>query len=357
MGIALHIDKNSDLTAYEQLREQIIFLISTGELPIGAEMPSVRGLARRLGVSLNTVSKVYSGLASGGWLVERPGAHHRVIERREQADPMFSGRSLDHLIDHTIDLATRHGYSLQQLTDQLRNRLLEQPPDHLLLVEPEAGLGEIMQQEIQDRIGYAPKNCSLAGLQHSPSLLIGAVVIAPAYMAEKLGAIAADRRRTVAVSYSPLTAVIDAISRLSKPSMIGLASVSEAGLKTVSGMIAPLLESRHTSHLFLFKRHDAGNQPFTLRRFSTNDYRPTDILRAADASTDAASAAVERGRIGAGESVPVSDLRGMDILLLDSVAFKFLPHRHSVRYGLLSEESLVMIEGAARTIRKREGSP
>ena len=180
-------------------------------------------------------------------------------------------------------------------------------------------------------------------------------MIAPAYIAEKLSPVAADRRRIVAVSYSPLTAVIDAVSRLSKPSMIGLVSVSGAGLKTVSGMIAPLLQSRHTSHLFLLKR-GAGNHPFTLRRFSADDYKPTNILRTTDATTATVTAAVEREIVDASESIPISDMFGIDMLILDSVASRLLSHRRSVRYGLLSEESLGMIEEAARTIRKREGS-
>jgi GntR family transcriptional regulator len=353
MGIDLHIDKNSQLTAYEQLREQIIFLISTDELPIGAEMPSVRGLARRLGLSLNTVSKVYSSLASGGWLVERPGSHHRVIERREQAGGVFSGRSLDQLIDHTIGLALQNGYSLRQLADRLRSRLLEKPPDHLLLVEPEAGLGEIMRQEIHERVGFAPEICSIARLQHSPSLRIGALVIAPGYIAENLCGGAADRTQTVAVHYSPLKALLDAISGLLEPSMIGLVSVSAAGLKTVAGMVAPLLKSRHTIHLFLMKRDDSNCNQFTLRRFSASEYRPRNILRTA-APMRSAAAVPEMEEVG--EAVSVSDLCCMDILMLDSVASAVITHRHSVQYRLLSEESLERIEEAARTVRKRDST-
>jgi len=353
MGIGLHVDKNSQLTAYEQLREQIIFLISTGELPIGAEMPSVRGLARRLGVSLNTVSKVYSGLASGGWLVERPGSHHRVIERREQAGLIFSGRSLDQLIDHTIGLALQNGYSLQQLTDHLRNRLLEQPPDHLLVAEPESGLGEIMRQEIRERVGFAPETCSLARLQRSPSLRIGALVIAPGYIAENLCASAADRTRIVAVHYSPLKAALDAISDLVSPSMIGLVSVSPAGLKTVAGTVAPLLKSCHTIHLFLMTKADTSSNGFTLRRFSASEYKPRNILKTAD-PVPSAAAIPEMEEIR--EAVSVSDLCCMDILMLDSVASGVIAHPHSVRYRLLSEESLVRIEEAARTVRKRDST-
>lgn len=349
----LHIDKRSELTAYEQLREQIIFLISTGEISIGEEMPSVRGLARNLGVSLNTISKVYSGLVRGGWLIERPGAHHMVVEGKGRTDPTSTGKSLDALIDHTISLALRNGYSLQQLTDHLRNRLLEQSPDHLLIVEPDPGIGAVMREEIGQRIGVKPPTCGLTGLQQNRALRIGALLIAPVYMLERLGHSNVDRRRTLAVSYSPLDPVIRAISRLQDPSMVGFVSVSAAGLKTVSGMAAPAISSRHSSHMFLLETPDP-NEPgrFTLRRFKVGDYRPTNILKRTRETAAPALSSLEPRFAQTNETVSAADLRCMDLLFLDSVAARLIDYPQAVRYPLLSENSLKMIEEAARTLRK-----
>ena len=345
----LHIDKKSELTAHEQLREQIIFLISTGEIAIGEEMPSVRGLARQLGVSLNTVSKVYSDLVRGGWLLDRPGAHHKVVERKRRDELSLSGAGLDELIDQTIHLAFSKGYSLQQLADHLRKRLLDQPSDHLLIVEPDAGMGQIMREEIRQKIGYAPLTCSLKRLQQNPAVSIGALLIAPVYMLEKLGQSAMDRARTIAVSYSPLDKCTAAISRLSQPSMIGWVSVSGAGLKTVSGMAAPAIGSRHTSHLFLMERLDP-NDPgrFTLRRFKLADYHQTDILKAAEQTALPGLSAPELRIAEASAAVSASDLSCMDLLFLDSVTFGLLRHPKAVHYQLLSEGSLEMIEAAAK---------
>ena len=345
----LHIDKESELTAYEQLREQIIFLISTGELSIGEEMPSVRGLARKLGVSMNTVSKVYSGLVRGGWLIERPGTHHMVVEGRRRNELAFSGKSLDDLIDHTIGLALRNGYSLQQLTDHLRNRLLQQPPDHLLIVEPDPGIGAMMQQEISQRIGVRPPTCDLTRLQQNPALCIGALLIVPVYMIEKLGHSHVDCRRTIAVSYSPFDSVILAISRLQKPSMIGFVSVSGAGLKTVSGMAAPAISSRHSSHMFLLETPDPKETgQFMLRRFRGEDYRPADILKSSREPAAPATSAIAQ----TDKTVSARDLRCMDLLFLDSVASTLIEHPQAVCYKLLSEKSLQVIEATARSLRK-----
>jgi GntR family transcriptional regulator len=349
----LHIDKESELTATEQLREQIIFLISTGGISIGEEMPSVRGLARKLGVSINTVSKVYSGLASGGWLVARPGAHHTAVEGSSRNDLAFSGKSINDIIDQVIDLAVRNGYSLQQLTNQLRNRLLEQPPDHLLIVEPDSGIGVVMREEIGQRVGAKPPTCDLTTLQQNPALRVGALLIAPVYMLEKLGHFNVNRKRTIAVSYSPLDAIISTISRLQKPSMIGFVSVSAAGLKTVSGMAAPAISSRHSSHMFLLETPDPNQTGrLALRRFRAGDYRPTDILKGNGGTAAPNLSAIEKSIWQTNETVSASDLRCMDLLLLDSVAFKLVEHPQKIRYQLLSENSLEMIEAAARRLRK-----
>ena len=45
-SMQIHIDKQSEVPARDQLRQQIIFLIGTGQLPIGMELPSVKPQSR-----------------------------------------------------------------------------------------------------------------------------------------------------------------------------------------------------------------------------------------------------------------------------------------------------------------------
>src|SRR3569623_191219 len=47
--------------------------VSSGALTVGAQLPSVRGLAQQLAVNPNTVSKAYGELVAGGWLISRAG--------------------------------------------------------------------------------------------------------------------------------------------------------------------------------------------------------------------------------------------------------------------------------------------
>ena len=62
------VSKDSDVPLRQQLAEQIVFLITTGQLQAGAELPSVRALGRLSKVHHNTVSEAYQDLVRRGWL-------------------------------------------------------------------------------------------------------------------------------------------------------------------------------------------------------------------------------------------------------------------------------------------------
>jgi len=67
------VDPQSDVPVYRQLMEQVRFLIASGQLAPGDELPSTRALSSELGVNPMTVSKAYSYLERDGVLERRPG--------------------------------------------------------------------------------------------------------------------------------------------------------------------------------------------------------------------------------------------------------------------------------------------
>ena len=72
----IEINTQSQQPIYEQLRDQLVMGIATGELEPGEALPSVRALAADLGINFHTVSKAYSMLCDEGYLVmdRRKGA-------------------------------------------------------------------------------------------------------------------------------------------------------------------------------------------------------------------------------------------------------------------------------------------
>ena len=68
------IDPSDGLPIYRQIANQIRYMVASGLLQPGEEIPSIRSLALRLKVTPNTVVKAYQDLESSGVLEKRAGA-------------------------------------------------------------------------------------------------------------------------------------------------------------------------------------------------------------------------------------------------------------------------------------------
>lgn len=67
------IDARSRIPIYEQLVQNIISLISKGILSADDQLPSVRTLAREIGINPNTVQKAYQELELRGLIYQAAG--------------------------------------------------------------------------------------------------------------------------------------------------------------------------------------------------------------------------------------------------------------------------------------------
>ncbi|MBU4464278.1 MAG: GntR family transcriptional regulator [Actinobacteria bacterium] len=65
------VDPTSPIPPFEQLRNQLIDAVSTGELAPGAKLPTVRRLADDLGLAPGTVARAYRELEASGFIETR----------------------------------------------------------------------------------------------------------------------------------------------------------------------------------------------------------------------------------------------------------------------------------------------
>jgi len=72
------VDAGDSEPAYEQIARQIRARISSGALPPGTALPSVRTLASDLGYNLNTVARAYRLLEEDGFVLIRNRAGAEV---------------------------------------------------------------------------------------------------------------------------------------------------------------------------------------------------------------------------------------------------------------------------------------
>ena len=116
------VDSTSPTPIYAQLDRSIRTAIATGELGVGAQLPTVRQLAVDLAVNANTVARVYAQLERDGMLETRRGVGTFVRESPSpQAARAHRERELRELIQRFVGDAALLGFTLPELISQLRN--------------------------------------------------------------------------------------------------------------------------------------------------------------------------------------------------------------------------------------------
>ncbi len=89
------IDLRSQIPIYEQIKERVLEMIALGLLRPDDGLPSVRGLARELGINPNTVQKAYqelenenilcSVLGRGSFVKAEPDLAQKMRDRKKSA--------------------------------------------------------------------------------------------------------------------------------------------------------------------------------------------------------------------------------------------------------------------------------
>jgi DNA-binding transcriptional regulator YhcF (GntR family) len=243
----IRIDSSSDVPIRQQLTEQIIFRIATGALTTEQPLPSVRELARRLKIHHNTVSGAYQDLVKMEWVARHRGSRLVVISREKLIVPQ-SVSSLDDIINLTIHVAQAMGYTLQQLRERVRDRLKSASPDHILVIEGDKGLREIICDEIRSALPCPVEACSPEELASSPGLAIGAIAVAPLYSIGRADKLFPKDRPVIAVTFNKADDHIRRIRELRQPSTIAVVSASPRFLEVARGILAPAIGTRHQLH-------------------------------------------------------------------------------------------------------------
>ena len=142
----LWLSKNSEVPIREQLTTQISLGIISGDLEFGEKLPSTRELARRFKIHSNTISHAYQKLSEDGWIEFKQGSGFYVCE---VAPKDFEGETgLDGLIAEFFKKANEQGFSKKEIKSRLQKWFSAQPPEHLLVIETNENLREILIEEI-----------------------------------------------------------------------------------------------------------------------------------------------------------------------------------------------------------------
>ena len=243
--MSIRVSKESDVPVRQQLVAQIEFLIATGRLGPGDALPSVRGLARQLRIHYNTISQSYQDLAHKDLVVARRGGRMIVrIPERPLIPP--ATRDIDDLLNEVMRTARVHGYTLQQLGDRVRERMLEERPDHGLVVSHDAGMRRLLQLELREALGCAVHACSPDELAVNPGLAVGAVVVGPPGVLPRVSQSLPKHRPPMSIIYSSADEHLEMVRGLREPSVVAVVSVSLNFIEVARGLLGPVVASRHS---------------------------------------------------------------------------------------------------------------
>jgi GntR family transcriptional regulator len=119
--VRIHISTSDGVPIYQQIVNQVRYLVAAGLLEPGEELPPIRVLAERLVVNPNTVARAYRELEAEGLVEKRRTAGTYVsaagprLSRRERLkilteriDALLAeARQLDIGVEHVLELVRR----------------------------------------------------------------------------------------------------------------------------------------------------------------------------------------------------------------------------------------------------------
>jgi DNA-binding transcriptional regulator YhcF (GntR family) len=91
--IQVVVDTDNGVAPWRQVRDQLVRLITAGSLVAGTRLPTVRQLARDLGLAPGTVARTYRELELAG-LVHTGRAKGTVVAETAAIDPAAALRDL-----------------------------------------------------------------------------------------------------------------------------------------------------------------------------------------------------------------------------------------------------------------------
>lgn len=178
------LKRKGGVPLHDQLLAQLELRILSGVLAPGQRLPSVRALARRLGLHANTVSSAYRDLETAGHVELRRGAG--VYVRAGSPAALEDARGLDELIRLALSAAFRKGHSGAEIRAAVERWLRAAPPERVVIVDPRKETLELVAHEIRTAIGVPASGCTLEELEREPGLASGALLVALPYHAAKV---------------------------------------------------------------------------------------------------------------------------------------------------------------------------
>ena len=118
----IRVSPSDGLPIYQQIVNQVKYLVASGRLAPGEELPPIRTLAERLLINPNTVARAYRELEVAGVVVKRGTTGTFVSDAGSPLARRERQRILTQRVDALLAEARQLGFDLDHLFDLIRQR-------------------------------------------------------------------------------------------------------------------------------------------------------------------------------------------------------------------------------------------
>ncbi len=120
------LSNQSELPLYAQIKEQIKEQILSGEIAEGTILPSIRVLAKEVGVSVITTTRAYNELEEDGFITSMQGKGSVVLSKENQILKEQYLIRIENGLMSAVETASRIGMSEAELHQLLTQYWKEQ---------------------------------------------------------------------------------------------------------------------------------------------------------------------------------------------------------------------------------------
>lgn len=131
----IRLSTSEGVPVYRQIVNQVKYLVSSGRLTPGQELPPIRALAERLLINPNTVVRAYAELAREGVLASRHGSGTYIAENSPAPLLQAVSQHLAAEADALLTDASQANIGLEDVVQLVRerHRLLPKTSDRSIL--------------------------------------------------------------------------------------------------------------------------------------------------------------------------------------------------------------------------------
>lgn len=118
----IEISLQDGVPIYRQIVNQVKYLIASGRLRVGEELPPIRTLAEQLAITPNTVVKAYGELETEGVVTKRRGAGTYVAETASRLARKEQRKIVERRADALLAEAQQLNFRFDEVLQVLRAR-------------------------------------------------------------------------------------------------------------------------------------------------------------------------------------------------------------------------------------------